>query len=223
MNATSDGRAAKRLAINITADGGSEIRSELRNCLGEMGDDELKRMVVENHDLYGSTARQAIRVYAQQAGLALLEMKRRVKHGEWGRWVRDNFDFSSETASVYMRVAARWDDIEAAGMDRAGITLADLREFTSNKAKADDDSEPTTVGGQSDDEAEGTAEVTPSRVPARMGTAPKQFRMVLPYNQWKPFSYQLDALGERLKREKEDILISLVRDAYDRLVEGGAE
>ncbi len=47
--------------------------------------------------------------HAKQAGDALLEARRITgKYGKWGRWVRNNFDGSMETARVYMRIARNW-------------------------------------------------------------------------------------------------------------------
>jgi len=41
------------------------------------------------------------------AGVMLLEAKAQVKHGEWIRWVEQNFTMSYTTAVVYMRLAQK--------------------------------------------------------------------------------------------------------------------
>jgi hypothetical protein len=63
------------------------------------------------------------------AGKALNELKRRVGHGGWEDWLKSNFDGSEETATLYMRVAARWDEVVAEGLDRDGVTLEEIRRF----------------------------------------------------------------------------------------------
>ena len=64
---------------------------------------------------------------AKAAGDVLAELKRRTKHGEWTKRLRENFDGSPETARVYMRIAANWRKIVAAGLDSA--TLEDVRYY----------------------------------------------------------------------------------------------
>lgn len=43
--------------------------------------------------------------HALRAGELLIEAKSRVQHGEWGRWLEENFEGSSRTAQGYMKVA----------------------------------------------------------------------------------------------------------------------
>ena len=43
--------------------------------------------------------------HAVRAGELLVEAKSRVKHGEWGSWLGDNFEGSARTAQAYMKVA----------------------------------------------------------------------------------------------------------------------
>ena len=43
--------------------------------------------------------------HALRAGELLIEAKTRVQHGEWGRWLEENFEGSSRTAQGYMKVA----------------------------------------------------------------------------------------------------------------------
>lgn len=50
--------------------------------------------------------------YAKMAGQALLQAKRRLPHGRWGPWLRQNFKGSETNAQNYMRIAERWEEIE---------------------------------------------------------------------------------------------------------------
>ena len=41
-------------------------------------------------------------------GLELIECKKEIPHGEWGKWLKDNLDYSQQTASNYMKLAERF-------------------------------------------------------------------------------------------------------------------
>lgn len=43
------------------------------------------------------------------AGAALIEVKGRLNHGEWLPWLKENFNGSHDTASVYMRIARNFE------------------------------------------------------------------------------------------------------------------
>src|SRR5262249_10854 len=43
---------------------------------------------------------------AIEAGVALIEAKRQVGHGNWLRWLKENCELSERTAEVYMSVLA---------------------------------------------------------------------------------------------------------------------
>jgi hypothetical protein len=62
------------------------------------------------HHAAEDSARSALD-HARNAGVLLLAAKDRVEHGDWESWLRVNFRGSQRTAQVYMRIAARWDDI----------------------------------------------------------------------------------------------------------------
>lgn len=57
--------------------------------------------------------------HAVRAGELLAEAKSQVPHGEWGRWLEDNFAGSARTAQTYMRVARGLTKAQAA----ADLTL----------------------------------------------------------------------------------------------------
>ena len=52
--------------------------------------------------------------HALAAGSLLMQAKDQVKHGEWGAWVDENFEGSKRTAEIYMRLASRRAEVEAA-------------------------------------------------------------------------------------------------------------
>ena len=56
----------------------------------------------EAHGSVQSHLRKAIH-HAKEAGDALRTAKQRVGHGNWLKWLKENFDASAETAGVYMR------------------------------------------------------------------------------------------------------------------------
>jgi hypothetical protein len=50
--------------------------------------------------------------HALNAGALLTEAKSKVDHGSWLAWISKNCEFSERTAQAYMRIAARWPEIE---------------------------------------------------------------------------------------------------------------
>jgi hypothetical protein len=70
--------------------------------------------------------------HALVAGDLLLEVKKGVKHREWGAWLEKNFEGSQRTAQVYMLLARRRDEIEEAEAQSSAVfSIADaLRALT---------------------------------------------------------------------------------------------
>jgi len=58
------------------------------------------------------TALKSGLAHALKAGELLLEAKSHTKHGEWGRWLAENFEGSVRTAQAYMRVANNRSELE---------------------------------------------------------------------------------------------------------------
>jgi hypothetical protein len=58
-----------------------------------------------------AATKHALKHY-RAAGDALLEAKAACGHGKWLKWLRANVRFSQSMASRYMRVAARWAELE---------------------------------------------------------------------------------------------------------------
>ncbi|MDF1600369.1 DUF3102 domain-containing protein [Mesorhizobium sp. YIM 152430] len=49
---------------------------------------------------------------AREAGIALLEARSLLPHGQWAGWLKSNFKGTARTAQRYMRVAKNWPTIE---------------------------------------------------------------------------------------------------------------
>src|SRR4051794_13759749 len=60
--------------------------------------------------------------HALKAGELLVEAKTLCVHGEWGRWLKDNFEGSERTAQAYMKVFRERGQLEEANPQR----VADL-------------------------------------------------------------------------------------------------
>jgi hypothetical protein len=76
---------------------------------------------------------------AIEAGVALIDAKRQVGHGNWLRWLRDNCELSERTAEVYMECARNRQKLEAIIAGAANMTLAKaLREIKPNLDKGND-------------------------------------------------------------------------------------
>jgi hypothetical protein len=80
--------------------------------------EKLKRL----HGEFLSLAGRSLSV-ARESGDLLIEAKDELKHGEWESWLETYFPGSSRTAEAYMRIASRWDSIEAKAQTTADLTL----------------------------------------------------------------------------------------------------
>ncbi|HUS88056.1 MAG TPA: DUF3102 domain-containing protein [Desulfosporosinus sp.] len=68
-------------------------------------------------------------ICALHCGEALLEIKDLVKHGEFQKWIEDNFDDSYPTAAVYMSIAKHWGDSRITEMREKGIEIDSIKRF----------------------------------------------------------------------------------------------
>lgn len=59
--------------------------------------------------------------HAVRAGELLIKAKAQVKHGEWGTWIRDNFEGSARSAQAYMKVAREVPNLEGAKAQRVAL------------------------------------------------------------------------------------------------------
>jgi hypothetical protein len=104
-----------------------ENRSSLRI---RQSDEQLWTEANGGYHNYHGCLRNAIKDYVRRAGAALNRLKARVGRGNWEASLKSNFHGSSETANVYMRVARRWGEIEAAGLDKKDdVTLEEIKRF----------------------------------------------------------------------------------------------
>jgi hypothetical protein len=79
---------------------------------------QLKRL----HGEFLALAGRSLRV-AKESGDLLVEAKEEVAHGDWEAWLVTFFPGSARTAEAYMRIAKRWDEIEAKAQTTADLTL----------------------------------------------------------------------------------------------------
>jgi len=76
---------------------------------------------------------------AIEAGVALIDAKRQVGHGNWLRWLRDNCELSERTAEVYMECARNRQKLEAIIAGAANMTLAQALRKIKHKLDKDGD------------------------------------------------------------------------------------
>jgi hypothetical protein len=81
------------------------------------------RINAEHHQ--AETALRAGLQHAKNAGELLIKAKEQCRHGEWLPWLRANVEFSERTAQAYMRVAKRWEELEAKAQALADLTFED--------------------------------------------------------------------------------------------------
>jgi len=82
-------------------------------------------------------AREAVH-HAIEAGRLLTEAKAALPHGEWSKWLSDNFDGSARTAREYMKLSNRLDALPESKRQHAA-TLPSLRQAL--EAVTDDEAE----------------------------------------------------------------------------------
>jgi hypothetical protein len=122
----------QRILDRIHGSAASEKRSQLRIS---PANEQLWKEANDGHHNFKACLRHAIKDHARRAGDALNELKKRLGHGNWLAVLKDKFQGSRETAQSYMRVARRWGEIVAAGLDRDGITLEELKRFLAKPKK----------------------------------------------------------------------------------------
>jgi hypothetical protein len=85
---------------------------------------EIAEKINAEHAQALDHARASI-THARNAGVLLLEAKKRWGHGQWLPWLEANVQFSERTAQAYMRVAKRWPELEAKAQATADLTIED--------------------------------------------------------------------------------------------------
>ena len=79
---------------------------------------------------------EAARDHYRIAGEMLIEAKDQVGLGGWGRWLTKNFDLSSSTASIYMRLARHYRE---AGRGSPDLPYRSLNEMRGGTERARED------------------------------------------------------------------------------------
>ena len=78
------------------------------------------------HELARTAQKRSLEA-ARQCGELLTTAKREIGHGRWRSWLREHCpQISERTASRYMRVAARWPDLERHAREYESATVADM-------------------------------------------------------------------------------------------------
>jgi hypothetical protein len=94
----------------------------------------IKSLHAEVLDAGKNVVRKAI-----EAGVALIDAKRQAGHGNWLRWLKDNYELSERTAEVYVECARNRQKLEAIIAGAANMTLAQaLREIKPKFDKGND-------------------------------------------------------------------------------------
>jgi hypothetical protein len=97
---------AGALDVESSMAGSASALAELDADVGEYlrTDDDLAREINTEHGHVEAYKRNTIQ-HAIRCGELLLEMKRRVGHGNWLAWVQEHFEASERTARNYMEIA----------------------------------------------------------------------------------------------------------------------
>jgi hypothetical protein len=72
--------------------------------------DQLAVAIKRAHEAAEYSMRDSLS-HARSAGVNLLEVKSRLRHGEWMPWVRTHCGISHSTTNLYMKIAKRWDTL----------------------------------------------------------------------------------------------------------------
>lgn len=91
----------------------NELEVRVPKGVSEWGDRKLDNAIKRGHAAAGAHMAN-YEAAATLTGVLLRERKRRLAHGEWGKWLSENFVGSHQTATAYMRMAdARVPQIES--------------------------------------------------------------------------------------------------------------
>jgi len=102
----------------------------------------LAKDINECHRAAEAAAGRALH-HARAAGDLLLEAKKQCPHGDWGNWLKTNFEGSERSAQNYMRLAKNWGELENRNAV-ADLSLRDAVRFLTEPkpAKKNDSSRP---------------------------------------------------------------------------------
>ena len=108
---------SRELTLNRT-----EVLDFLHGPVGARATVDLPHIINEEHAACLAAVNNALD-HALCCGELLLEAKRECRHGEWQKWLADNFVGSDRTARAYMRIARHHDVIDAKRQTAAELTL----------------------------------------------------------------------------------------------------
>jgi hypothetical protein len=92
-------------------------------------DEQLIQDIRREHQAAETAMRLSIR-HARRAGNMLIEVKKkRVPHGQFGKWIDRNCPFDRRTAQRYMLIAKHWDALTAKATDVSHLTMAQAIEL----------------------------------------------------------------------------------------------
>jgi hypothetical protein len=98
---------------------------------------ELAEKINEHHRAGEQQLASCLEQY-KSAGERLIEAKKLVRHGQWEEWLESKVGISRKTASAYMRLVRRWDEIQDAIVQRAGqLSFREAIRLIEHKEQAD--------------------------------------------------------------------------------------
>jgi hypothetical protein len=114
---------------------------------------EVERVaeIQEEHEACLTASRSAVE-HAYRVGELLIEVKKKLKHGEYGRWVDVNCPFKHRTAQVYVQIAKNFPDAQAAArfatVERVLGSLSESSKRQPAKAEIGDPDSPDAIAAR---------------------------------------------------------------------------
>jgi hypothetical protein len=102
---------------------------------------DLAAQINHEHEECMSCAEEAIELmrrsveHAYKAGELLLQAKKRICHGAWKPWIKNNLAFSDRTAQNYMRLAKKWPVLQANPQRVAGLSYRQVMQLLAEKTE----------------------------------------------------------------------------------------
>jgi Protein of unknown function (DUF3102) len=129
---------------------------------------DLASFIRFEHEQFRLAAHKTVE-HGFRVGEALLQAKRRIRHGRWGRWLGEHCDLSERTAQGYMRLARNRAAIEANPQALADLTIEGALQ---SLAKPKPEIGPNSDGehGQTDDGPTVTTTVGGTTITTTVGT-----------------------------------------------------
>jgi len=96
---------------------------------------------INRHHQEAQKAAESALQHARAAGELLLQAKERCQHGDWGKWLKENFNGSDRTAQRYMTFANRWSELEAKTTRVADLPIREAARLLADSGPIDLDVE----------------------------------------------------------------------------------